>query len=132
MKKLLVAIALVCGMLGAGGLAVQPVLADPAADICNDPEFKKEEYKDIYEAAGCKLDDNSTVLPVVTNIIASVLAMFGVIAVVVLIYGGISYVISTGDATKVNKAKHIIMYALIGLVVSMLAYTIVTFVAQNV
>lgn len=119
-------------MLGAGALAVQPVLADPAADICNDPEFKKEEYKDIYEAAGCKLDDNSTVLPVVTNIIASVLAMFGVIAVIVLIYGGISYVISTGEATKVNKAKHIIMYALIGLVVSMLAYTIVTFVAQNV
>lgn len=129
MKKLIVAFAIVMGVLGLG--MAQPVLA-AESNVCDDPEFQKEEYKDIYEAAGCNLEENKTILPGITTIIAVILAMASIIAGIALIYGGITYIISTGEASKIQKAKNIIMYALIGLVVSMLAYAIVTFVTQHI
>jgi uncharacterized membrane protein YjfL (UPF0719 family) len=45
-----------------------------------------------------------------------------------IIVGGIKYVISNGDSSKVKSAKDTIMYSVVGLVVALLAYAIVKFV----
>jgi hypothetical protein len=45
-----------------------------------------------------------------------------------IIFGGIRYVTSTGDASRVKSAKDTVMYSVVGLIVAMLAYTIVNFV----
>ena len=50
------------------------------------------------------------------------------IAVLIIIIGGIRYIISTGDAARIKQAKDTIFYAIMGLIVAILAYAIVNFV----
>jgi hypothetical protein len=49
----------------------------------------------------------------------------------VIIFGGIRYVTSTGDSSRVKAAKDTVTYAVIGLIVALLAYAIVNFVLTN-
>ena len=56
----------------------------------------------------------------------------GFISVVMLIWGGLRYIISGGDSKKITDAKNTILYALIGLVVAFLAYAIVNFVLNAI
>jgi hypothetical protein len=69
---------------------------------------------------------------VFTKITNTVLYAVGIISVIMLIYGGLRYVISGGDSKKVTDAKNTIMYAIIGLIISILAYAIVNFVINAV
>ena len=64
----------------------------------------------------------------IANIINILLFLIGALSVVMIIYGGIRYVISGGDSGQVTSAKNTIMYAVVGLVVAILAYAIVNFV----
>lgn len=61
----------------------------------------------------------------ITNI---ALYAVGIISVIMLIYGGIRYITSGGDSKKVTDAKNTVLYAIIGLVIAILAYAIVNFV----
>ena len=63
----------------------------------------------------------------VTNIL---LFLVGAISVIMLIIGGIRYVISGGDQNQVTSAKNTILYAIVGIVVAFLAYAAVNFVTQ--
>ncbi len=63
------------------------------------------------------------------GIIANTLVfLVGAIAVLMVIIGALRYVLSNGDSAGIKSAKDTIMYALIGVVVSMLSYALVTFV----
>lgn len=127
MKKLM--IGLVMAVLGLVGVVAIPEMAyatksQLCQDLAGDPE--------LAAAAGCDLTDQDTADKMANNIIQVVLSLLGVLAVGVMILGGIMYIVSTGDAAKVHRAKNLILYGLIGLVVSLLAYTIATFVIQSV
>lgn len=76
---------------------------------------------------GCpsELFGDTGVFRQVTNVI---LYIVGIIAVIMLIIGGIKYVVSGGDAKKVTDAKNTVLYAIIGLVICFLAFAIVNFV----
>ena len=77
-------------------------------------------------------DGNSTDLPsFITNIVNILLFLAGAVAVIVLIIGGIRYVISSGDSGQVQSAKNTILYAVVGLVVVIMAYAIVNFVINQ-
>ena len=65
------------------------------------------------------------------NIINVVIGVIGFIAVIVIILGGVQYTTSAGESAKVKKAKDTIMYGIIGLIVALLAYSIVNFVLSN-
>ncbi len=69
---------------------------------------------------------------VFTKLTNTVLYAVGIISVVMLIIGGIRYVISGGDSKKVTDAKNTIMYAIIGLIIAILAFAIVNFVISAV
>ena len=69
---------------------------------------------------------------VFTRITNTVLYAVGIISVIMLIYGGLRYVVSGGDSKKVTDAKNTILYAIIGLIISLLAYAIVNFVLKSV
>lgn len=58
-------------------------------------------------------------------------AIVGIIAVVMIIVGGIKYITSGGDSGNITSAKNTIMYAVIGLVVVALAQIIVNFVLER-
>jgi hypothetical protein len=64
----------------------------------------------------------------ITNIL---LFVIGAIAVVMLIIGGIRYVVSQGDQNAVTSAKNTILYAIIGIVVAFLAYAAVNFLTSQ-
>ena len=62
----------------------------------------------------------------------TVLLIVGLISVIMLVYGGLRYILSGGDSKKVTDAKNTILYSIIGLIISMLAYAIVHFVLNSV
>lgn len=66
-----------------------------------------------------------TVLSIVIGIIAALSLLF-------ITIGGFRYILSQGDPQAVSKAKGTILYALIGLLVSILAQVIVLFVLKAV
>ena len=76
---------------------------------------------------GCPADlfGDTGVFKQVTN---TILYIVGIIAVIMLIIGGIKYVVSGGDSKKVTDAKNTVLYAIIGLVIAFLAFAIVNFV----
>jgi len=51
-----------------------------------------------------------------------------IIAVIVIIIGGLTYSTSAGNASSVTKAKNMILYAVVGIVVIIIAYAITNFV----
>ena len=69
---------------------------------------------------------------VFTQITNTVLYVVGIVSVIMLIYGGLRYVTSGGDSKKVTDAKNTILYAIIGLIISILAFSIVNFVINAV
>ena len=72
--------------------------------------------------------DLSTILTTVTNIL---LFLMGAVSVIMIIIGGFRYVTSQGDQTQMQSAKNTILYAVIGVVVSIAAYAIVSFVVAQ-
>ncbi len=71
--------------------------------------------------------DNS-IFQTVTNIL---LFLIGAISVIMLIIGGIRYVVSGGDQNAITSAKNTILYAIIGIVVAFLAFAAVRFVTEQ-
>lgn len=65
---------------------------------------------------------------VIAGAITWVTAIAGIISAIFVIYGGISYATSAGDPGKLQKAKSMITYALIGLAIVALAQIITAFV----
>ena len=57
--------------------------------------------------------------------------MVGAISVIMLIIGGLRYVLSSGNASAVEGAKNTILYALIGIVVAALSFAMVRFVVDK-
>ncbi len=58
------------------------------------------------------------------------LSLVGIIAVVFLVWGGIQYITSAGEESKIEHAKKTITYAIIGLLVIGLAVVVVNFVVK--
>lgn len=68
----------------------------------------------------------------INSIITSVINIFslvvGVVAVIMIIIGGLKYITSSGDSNNVTSAKNTILYAIIGLVIVAMAQFVVRFV----
>lgn len=73
-------------------------------------------------------DGDNTLETDVKAIINAVILVLGIVCVIVMIIGGVTYMTSSGDAGKVKKAKDTILYGIIGLVICVLAYAIVNWV----
>jgi len=67
----------------------------------------------------------------IEGVLMTVYAVAGIVAVVAIIFGGIRYVGSNGDSSQITGAKNTILYAVIGLIVAILAYAIVNFVLER-
>ena len=65
------------------------------------------------------------------NVVNILLFIIGAVSVIMLIYGGIRYTTSGGNANSVTAAKNTIMYSIIGLVIAILAFAVVNFVVKQ-
>jgi len=68
---------------------------------------------------------------VITQLTSIALAIVGALSVIMLIWGGVRYIISGGDSKKITDAKNTILYAIIGLVIAVFAYAIIRFVLNT-
>lgn len=114
------------------GLLMVPTLAFAVAPVA-DAQTKDLNIRsgvDSAEGTGsAKAVDNPGEL--VKGVVNAILYIVGILAVIMLIWGGITYTTSAGDSNKVTSAKNTILYAVIGLVVAIFAYAIVNFVLTN-
>lgn len=82
------------------------------------------------DAAGCPKEGGDP-----TELIARaavILAMVGgVVAVFAVIYGGLQFVTSNGDSAKAAKGRQIVLYAVIGMVVVVIAPGLIAFFASK-
>lgn len=69
---------------------------------------------------------------VIVKVARIVAVITGVASIIMIMVGGFKYVTSTGDSARVNSAKNTILYALIGLAVSILAPFIIGFIISKV
>lgn len=62
---------------------------------------------------------------IVLTIINFFLGFLGLLAVIMVIYGGFLYVSSAGNEENVNKAKKILLYAVLGIVIIIVSFALV-------
>ncbi len=67
----------------------------------------------------------------VINILNLALGLLALVAVVMIIIGGFTWLTASGNEEKVDKAKKIISAAVIGLIIVLLAWAVVIFVAKT-
>ena len=89
-------------------------------------KFGIPEVQPVDEANNNDLQGNVVV------ILNAVIGVLSFVCVVVIIIGGVTYMTSSGDTSKVKKAKDTILYGIIGLVICVLAFAIVNFVITNI
>lgn len=118
MKKLLASMLLFVGIVTAGALV-------PAQGAMALDPF--EECPPNSQSSVCASKDDN-VNNLIGTIVNTLLFIVGAAAVLVIIIGGIMFVTSAGNQQTVATAKNAVLYAIIGLVVSFLAYAIVNWV----
>ena len=66
-----------------------------------------------------------------TTIVNILLFIIGALSVIMLIIGGIRYTVSGGNQSAITAAKNTIMYAIVGIIIAVLAFAIVNFVLSS-
>jgi uncharacterized membrane protein len=66
---------------------------------------------------------------VVNNLINAALVFSGIVALVLIVWGGAQYIMSRGDQTKVDSAKKTITWAVVGLILIFLSFFIVNLIS---
>ena len=129
MKKKIIAILL----LTLSAFAITVVNVSAAAEVGNDPACSKLSDKEALAAAGCPTGEEDVKIGnVAQNIINTVTAVLGLVAVLFVVIGGVNYTTSQGDPQKTKKAKDTILYAILGVALAVFAYTIVNFIINGI
>ena len=124
MKRLVL---LLCAFaIGVACLAVAPeVLADSKSEVC-----KGINAASTGPGTGCT-DGAGSINNIITVFLNIFSVVIGIIAVVMIMYGGFKYITAGGDSGNVTSAKQTIIYAIIGLIVVALAQFLVQFVLDK-
>ena len=64
----------------------------------------------------------------IIKVIRVVLGILGIIALAIIIYGGVVWMTSQGNPVQIEKAKKILLNAVIGLIIIFLAFSIVQYI----
>lgn len=86
-----------------------------------------EQTRRSYEKAGTS-DSAAGAIGIILN---SVYLIIGIVAVIYIILGGVGYATSQGDSAKLTKAKHTLIYAIVGLIISVVAFAITGFILNR-
>lgn len=78
--------------------------------------------------AGTTGNDLSGIASKIVNIFSIIV---GIVAVIMIIYGGFRYITSGGDSGSVGNAKNTLIYAIVGLIIVALAQFIVHYVLNT-
>ena len=76
--------------------------------------------------------NTNTINTVFRNLASTLTFLIGSVSVIMVIVGGLRYVTSRGNAKAVEEAKNTITYAVVGVVIAIVAFALVSFVAQSI
>lgn len=91
----------------------------------------------LYDGINCpdgatpELTSMHDVIVFIGNIVRILIAVSGSLAVILILLASLYYITSTGDPGRVTKAKEILKNTAIGLVLIIMSYAVVTYVAGN-
>jgi hypothetical protein len=105
-------------------------LPAPASAALLDSEVKKEACAGLSATTDgkCDAEADKTVGNLIKTAINILSWVAGIIAIIMLIVGGLKYITSAGESNNVNSAKNTILYAIIGLVIVFFTQVIIRFV----
>lgn len=121
-------IILTLGIIAGFGLAAVP--ATVSADVYN--PFPTCDNTTSKDSSVCASKDPNGLATFIKTIVNTLLYVLGAVSVITIIIAGVRYTTSHGDAKAVQVAKDTLLYAIVGLVVALLAFAIVNFVVVNV
>jgi len=121
-KKVGLALATSALSFGAALVVSLPTFAVSLMDVINGAYRGEGQPTELFNGS-------AALIPRAINLM---LFIVGILAIFMLIFGGIRYVVSGGDANRVKDAKNTILYAIIGLVVAILGYAIVQWIISVV
>lgn len=87
-------------------------------------------FEDTSAAAGFKKD--LTPEAFVGGLVQGALAILGVVFLILIVYGGVQWMVAEGDPGKLAKARGLIFHAIVGLIIVFAAYAITTFVINAI
>jgi len=114
---------LTAGMLMVGllGVFTPAVSAANGINICSNGNENSVYCKN-------KNTGETQVNGIIKTIVEVLLTAVGSISIIMIVIGGIMFALSSGDAQKAAKARNTVLYAVVGLAVSLFASAIVNFV----
>ncbi len=124
----------------AAGASVGVVSAeDIRGNLCNGAELSLSSDKGCDnvdkqcssggEKVNCQEKKANSLITQIINIFSVIV---GIVAVIMIVYGGFRYITSGGDSNNTAAAKNTILYAIVGLVIVALAQFIVRFILSKV
>jgi type IV secretion system pilin len=121
------AVTISCNAVGALSLPMPHMVASAASnEACTGAGL-------VTDASGtCEGDNGLALGGTITTIINLLSAIVGVVAVIMIIVAGLQFITSNGNPQNVAKARSSLIYALVGVVIVVLAETIVHFVINQV
>ncbi len=67
----------------------------------------------------------------IANIIRTAMGLLGIVAVLIVLYGGFKWMTAAGNEDAVGEAKKILIAGVIGLIIIVSAYAVATFVINS-
>lgn len=84
-----------------------------------------------YAAENIKVNNDTSIEAVLIKIADNyIIPIAGMIAVAAIVYAGVLYIVSQGEPEKVSKAKRALTYAVVGVILFILAYAIVKYLGR--
>ncbi|KKR15165.1 MAG: hypothetical protein UT42_C0008G0010 [Candidatus Falkowbacteria bacterium GW2011_GWA2_39_24] len=108
--------------------SLTPVIAQTQVDLWGDQISGQDFGAQQLEEVGLGKNDPRVI---VINIIRIILGLLGVIAVALIMYGGWIWMTAQGNPESVDKAKLIIRNAVIGLLIILASFAIVTYILNR-
>lgn len=128
MRKVLILALLILGF----SFVLSPISArafDPFEKTCDSATSGSSVCTEVAEKKGTNpFDGSQGIIPTIANFMA---ALGGLIAVIVIMVSGLRLIMSSGDSAKVTQSRNAIIYAAAGIVVIVLARTILGFVINK-
>ena len=110
----------------------QTVLAADVFGICSSQEGGEAQYTDVCKDVNgqtTKTDPIITLMKVVINILSIAI---GIISVIMIMIGGLRMILGGSDPQTINNSRNSIIYALVGILIAVLAQALVLFVLDNI
>mgnify|MGYP001020315050 FL=1 len=124
MKKSIISIAIMtCAVFGASVLSTASLPGSASAQVSEGINTATTS-----EMKGKSIDGDNGLIKTVVNVL---LWTVGILSVIMIIFSGLRYITSAGDASKTKSAQSTLTYSVVGLIVAIMAYAIVNMVTNR-